>query len=506
MKNILKYVNLLLVVLLLASCDDYLDVNTDPNNPTEVTPDLVLPVAQKYTGEIISASDEGARRYQGLANLMMYNWSQSDGFNWYPDEFKYLVTPDFYDRLFEQSYYDALKQYHVLTELEDANFDYYKAIGMIMKTFHFQLLVDTWGDIPYSEALQRGGDATPAYDDAQTIYNDLIVQLTAAIALIDNAGATVVEPGADDAMFAGDMDMWKAFANSVKLRILTRQMSMGTRDAYIQTELTAIANEGSGFITSDVGINPGYLIEAGKQNPFWNLYGWDEGGTIGMSNNATCASDYLIDYLTLTGDPRIDYIYEEPATGHLGVVQGLLEYDSPIVDAFIPANVSNLGPGILKSGDQDVVIYTLAECHFNIAEAVERGFTGLTGTAQANYEAGIQASFDYLEAGSAAIYFAQSLNNVSWTSSADHIEAIITQKWIATNSITAEQSWFDYSRTGFPSPAAFGTYSAGLPISELASTTDRPVRLNWPASEISSNGENVPTQPDAFTAKIFWGL
>jgi hypothetical protein len=76
------------------------------------------------------------------------------------------------------------------------------------------------------------------------------------------------------------------------------------------------------------------------------------------------------------------------------------------------------------------------------------------------------------------------------------LEAIITEKWVALNGINAEQTWFDYSRTGFPS---------GLPISALASTPDRPVRLFYPSSELSGNTVNVPTQKDAFTAKIFWG-
>jgi hypothetical protein len=502
MKNIFKYINLLLVVLLLASCDDYLDVNTDPNNPTEVTPDLVLPTAQKYTGEIISASDEGARRYQGLANLFMYNWSQSDGFNWYPEEFKYLVTTSFYTRIFEQSYYDALKQYQVLVEYEDANYDYYKAIGMIMKAFHFQLLVDTYGDIPYSEALLRGGNATPVYDDAATIYADLIDQLTAAIDLINNADmATIMKVGADDAMFAGDMTAWKQFANSVKLRILTRVSGMASPPVNISDAFATIAAEGSGYITADVGVNPGYVAEEGKQNPFWNLYGEDPAGTVEMSNNATCATDYVLGYLENTNDPRIDFIYEEPDDGHLGVVQGLLNYDDPIVDQYVPEKVSNLGPGILKGADQDVVIYTLAECYFNLAEVIERGF--VSGNAEVNYNNGIQASFDYLGAGSAAAYYGQATPNVGYGSS-DPIEAIITQKWIATNSITAEQSWFDYNRTGYPDPAGFGSFDPGLPVSLLASTADRPVRLYYPASEISSNGANVPTQPNAFTAKIFW--
>ncbi|MCK5169314.1 MAG: SusD/RagB family nutrient-binding outer membrane lipoprotein, partial [Bacteroidales bacterium] len=213
-------------------------------------------------------------------------------------------------------------------------------------------------------------------------------------------------------------------------------------------------------------------------------------------------------YLQNTGDPRIDYIYEEPATtiGHLGVVQGLLAYDTPTPGWAVPENVSNLGTGILKGPDQDVVIYSLAECYFNLAEAAINSF--ITDNAQTLYESGIEASFDYLGAPGASAYYGQGLPNVGWTaSSSNQLEAIITQKWIATNSITAEQSWFDYSRTGYPSPAAFGIYPAGLPISLLADQSkDRPVRLFYPASEVSSNGANVPTQPDAFSAKIFWGL
>ena len=172
MKNILKHVTLLLVIILLASCsEDYLDVNVDPNNPCTVSPDLVLPVAQTYTANII----QGRRRVSTLGNMMMYNWSQADGFSWYNDEFNYLVTTSFYQGIFNDTYSSAMKQYQILEEL-DPEYDYYIAIAKIMQSFHFQILVDFYGDIPYSEALQRGAEATPVYDDAQTVYDDLIVE------------------------------------------------------------------------------------------------------------------------------------------------------------------------------------------------------------------------------------------------------------------------------------------------------------------------------------------
>jgi hypothetical protein len=227
----------------------------------------------------------------------------------------------------------------------------------------------------------------------------------------------------------------------------------------------------------------------------WNELGWDVGGTQTLSSKATCATPFVLDWLTAASDPRIDFIYEKPPTGHLGVIQGLDQYDSPIVDAFIPENVSNIGPGILKSGTMGANIFTLAEAYFLRAEAAVNG--DHTGDPRAYYEAGIDASFAYLGADGSSTYYSQTKPNVGWAASPDKIEAIITQKWIATNGITAEQSWFDYNRTGFPT---------GLPISAfmIGVVDDRPTRLFYPASEVSSNGENVPDQPDAFNSYVFW--
>jgi hypothetical protein len=386
-----------------------------------------------------------------------------------------------------------------LTTLQGDQYGNYVAIGNIMKAYHFNILVDTYGDIPYSEALKRGGNATPKYDNAQEVYTDLVVQLSAAIALIDatesNTKIKALVPGADDGIFKGDMLKWKQFANSIKLRMLTRQSGMAARAAYINTQLAAIAAEGSGYITKDVEVNIGYNASTNQQNPKWDAFGADVAGTPTNNNLATCASDYILAYLTSTSDPRLNFIYERPATGHLGVKQGLQNYDeTPLgVDGLVPAKVSNIGPGILKSAKQGAVLFTAAESYFDQAELDLKFKSG--ANAQALYELGIQASFTYLGAGSATTYFTQAKDLVNWNTSTNKLQAIITQKWIAVNGIDAIQSWFDYNRTGFPK---------NLPISALASTADRPVRLAYPASEVTSNGINLPAQPNVFTAKIFW--
>jgi hypothetical protein len=140
----------------------------------------------------------------------------------------------------------------------------------------------------------------------------------------------------------------------------------------------------------------------------------------------------------------------------------------------------------------DAPIFTGAEAWFLRAQAILSG--DLVGSAQTAYESGIEASFDYLGATGAATYYGQNIENVGWNASTNKLEAIITQKWIGLNGVDAIQSWFDYTKTGYPSD---------LPISALATTPERPVRLLYPASEITAN-PNVPSQSNAFSDKIFW--
>ncbi len=491
MKKLIIYIVPILILFSSISCDNYLDVNTDPNNPTEVTPDLVLPVGQWYTSYYYQR-DRGLNH---LGNMMMFNWGEAYGFSWYDEEFKYLVTSTFYDQLFDYAYSNPLKQYQVLSQLDESTYGSYKGIGMIMKAFHYQILVDLYGDIPYSEALLRGENPTPVYDDASAIYNDLLVQLTDAITVIKAAEESVenTPPADDDLMFGGNMNEWIKFANSIKIRILTRLSDV--RDAsFINDQLAVIDAEGSGYINNDVEIQPGFLVEVDKQNPYWDELGWGVDGTVTLSHDATIATQFVLDYLQGTNDPRLDLIYEQPETGHLGVNQGASNNDQGLGPDF----TSNIGPGHLKSATMPSVVYTLSELYFNLAELALEGFGGNPETF---YNSGVLASMDYLAPDSANnqqkvdLYLSQSVDNVNYANSDNKLEAILTQKWISTNGITAEQSWFDYSRTGLP---------AFVPVSEDATTDDRPVRLQYPASEVTGNTENIPAQPNAFTDKIFW--
>lgn len=504
-----KRISILLIVvgLLASSCDNFLDVNTDPNNPSIVTPDLVLPVGLNYTATYVQ-EDRGLNH---LGNMMMFTFGEANGFSWYDQEFRYAVNSTFYDDLFDDAYSSSLKQYHILENQPD-EYSYYQAIGMIMKAYHFQILVDLYGSIPYEDALNRGGNATPEYADPETVYDDLLVKLDDAVQKIDStaSASSAEEVGDDDTIFGGDMEQWAQFANTLKIRILTR-LSDAKDASFINDELSKIQN--GRYIEDDVNINPGYIAEEeDKQNPYWTDLGEDASGNQTLSYQATPATQFVIDFFTGTNDPRLDAIFEEPDDGHKGVNQGQDNNTS----ALAPDMVSNLklGGGILKSPTMGSTILTLAEHHLNLAELAQKNFN-VTGSAQNHFESGIEASFNYLNAtanpdSAAEAYYTSGTANTDWDASADKMDAIMTQKWLATMGITAEQAWFDYNRTSYPSAQPVGSASApetaptGFPISELASEDDRPVRLMYPQSEATRNSENLPDQPDVFEQKIFW--
>jgi hypothetical protein len=516
--------------LLVMSCEDFLDVNTDPNNPENVSPDLVLPVGLNYTSGYIG----GDRQLNHLGSMMMYSYGEAEGFDWYDAEFNYRLSGGFYAQMFQSPYTSSLKQYNVLTN-QPEQFGYYNAIGNIMKAYHYQILVDMYGSIPYSNALQRGSNVAPTYDDPQAVYDSLIVQLTDAINTIDqtNSMDNVAQVGVDDAVFGGDMNKWGAFANSIKIRILTRESDVKDA-AYINSELANIQNNGYGFITGNVGINPGYIaFESGKQNPYWNDFaiGFDE-----SSDNtylATPATQFVINFFQGLDDPRLDFIFETPSSGaHNGINQGAKELLAS-TDDLGPGGVSNFnlpssfdefnGPsnatlgedeGVLRGPEMATIIMTQAELQFNLAELALEGFN-VSGTPQSYYEAGITASFQYLglSASDASDYYTQSTENVSWTSSPNKMNAIHTQKWLGLFGLNMGQVWFDYNRTGYPNADPVGVSSSpiarapsGFPISLETNETDRPVRLLYPNSEASRNPENVPANSgiDPFTDYIFW--
>jgi len=520
MKNMKKITAIVLsgVMLLATSCSKYLDINDNPNAATSATPELILPQALTYSASIVSSfNNHGAQvggyaanagGYGGFGTAITYNFSSSDN-----------------SGLFTSSY-DLLEDYQsILNQTAgDANYSYHNAVARIMKSYHFQLLVDTYNDVPYTEALQGATKLTPAYTDAKLIYKDIASQIDSAFAAfaVGAANATVKPLGTADVMFAGNITKWKQFANTLKLRILVRGNG--------KTTFANSTFDAAGFLTADAMVNPGYTRDNGRQNPKWNTWGWSYTG--GSGNKAwmpTTFAKTFYDGIKLTDDGRgaaMYYQFPTTPTNQLGN-EGTAVVSSPEGTFWFPST-SRVGTaagnstGALKGPNAGLPLITAAESYFIQAEAALKGI--ITGTPATLFTNGITASFKYLymlpdgsysgnPTTDAAAYLVENdasplVNYSLATSDAQKLEAIITQKWIALNFVNSDQSWNDYRRTGYPkvisTAGATAIQTFASKVSESTRADKLPTRLLYPPSEGSYNSTNVPKGISPFSSLIFW--
>jgi hypothetical protein len=400
-----------------------------------------------------------------------------------------------YQLIWRENFITAENFDYIEKSSQDSKSQNYLAISKIMKAYIFHILVDCYGNVPYTEAFKAAeGILKPKYDDQKTIYEDLVKQLDKAIELITTASADALNPGNYDVMYKGDMSKWKKFAYSLKLRILIHQAGMAGRiDSYIKPAIgTATTDQ---FIGAGEGalVAPGYQKSDGKQNPFWEVFYKGDGSKQADALTYYFAGGDAIDFYTATNDPRIGKFFA-PYSG--------TKYGGNYFGAATLKNISvisPIGPGLLKSYDQPGVIMTDFESLFLQAEAVARGI--IAGDAKALYEAAVAQSFAYfgLTSAQAANYLAQGSADVNYDLATDKVKLIVTQKWASLNGITPYEIWTDYRRTGFPSFLHF----TEEPSKKNATP---PVRLLYPQTELQYNADAVAAQGtiDAFTSKIFW--
>ena len=227
MKLIKNLFYTIISITLLTSCDNYLDVNTSPNDPlaSQVSPGLVLPAAQNgsYSALVVSPSS--------LGNIMMNQWA-GDVTNFTSgntEEYFYTFSPTFYSIIWDRIYLVTDKLQAVINA-DSEEYVNYAAIAKIVKARNMQIIVDLYGDAPYSQAFLRGGNYQPGYDKDSDIYMALFSELGEAIGMINGATVSAENPGASDVMLGGDMDMWVKFANTLRLKLLVRASSSSNGD------------------------------------------------------------------------------------------------------------------------------------------------------------------------------------------------------------------------------------------------------------------------------------
>jgi len=491
-----------LIIGALSSCKkQLLDINTDPNNPTtaSASPDLVLSNALNTTAGIYNNSTNGNNNFV-WAGLWLGHISYSGNYAIATENISYNLTNSFAAGTWD-ALYDNNEDYDFVQKKGEATGNnFYRGIGMLMKAYNFQTLVDLYNNVAYSEALQGTAVSKPKYDAGKDVYADLAKKMDTAIALLKQSAHT---PISGAIMFGGDSIAsvkWVQFANTVKLRLLLRQSEVNAGDAKAQAGALSGGflgvNAAGVFVNATV--NPGYLNSAGKMNPFWGS-NVNTAGT--YQQTLYRAGQFAIDFMKANKDTFRLRSFYTPIGGISDT--SLSKYAGNYFgDQGVPnSGTSQIGSGVLKNYNQPAIIMLAAESYFLQAEAALRGW--IPGDPKTLFQSGVEASFAYLGLPKARAqeYYSQAGNKeTTWaatTNFQEQLALIIRQKWVAETWINESEPYNDYRRLHLPAdiPLSTSPYSTGI----------FPARLLYPQREINVNGENVAAQGNITPGtKVWW--
>lgn len=465
---------LLAVVSSLTACNkDLTEHNKDPKNPTEAKASTFLTNAQRRLASTMSSASVNLNIFR----LIVQHWQQTT----YPDESNYNlakrnVTDAIWNALYEQPLIDleAAKRLIPLQEKDEAVRKNQVAIADVLQVYANYYLVTTYGNIPYTEALNVD-NPFPKYDDASTVYNNLLSRLDADIAAINTASASF---GKADIIYNGNTGQWKKFANTLKLKMALTLADADDAKAKAAAEGAAA---GGVFTSNDDNALFQFLSSPPNTNPIWV-------DLVQSTRDDFVAGSTLVKAMTNLADPRIDDYFTKDANG------GYSGGDPGKGSDF--ASLSHVSTSI-TAPDYPGDLLDYAETEFLLAEAVERGYA-VGGTAKEHYDKAITASVLFWNgtAADAVTYLARPAVNYA-TAAGTWKQKIGTQKWIALHN-RGWDAWIEWRKFDYPQLTRAANAVSVIPL-----------RYPYPVSEQNINRKNYEKASqdiggDEVATKLFW--
>jgi len=521
------------VILGVASgCDDYFDINRDPNNPSEVTLGQLLTQSELT---MVNSLGIGSNGMSTPTSILVHQTVQRGSVDQY-----FVSGDDFQIQTSWQNLYSgSLEDFQAIIDqgLEEES-PQYVGIAQILMAYSYSMIVDMWGDVPFSEALDPQVALYPQYEADEAIYPILLELLNKGIAnLTLESGSS---PAADDLIYGGDLDKWKHLANTVKLKLLNQTRLV----ADVSTQVNALLAEDELLSDGeDFELGYGTSVAPDNRNPAF-VYEYT------LGNKVSYISPYFYEIMTnqselndvLDGivDPRVPYYWfkqlTDPADAQnateytdengfvsihfasTGVNQGWQQDRSQAVLGLYPiggryddgkggeVNTSGAttGPGTVAQRllPHFAALYTAAE--LVLTEP------GVTGDARALFQAAMVASFKKVNVIAADTdaplivkadvdnYIAKVLAKYDAATSTGKLELILTEKWIASFGFSVD-SYTDYRRTGFP--IMYDPNTDDLPYTGTSRLY--PVSMAYNTQSLTLN-QNAPAQKNVTTDRVFW--
>ncbi|MEW5845138.1 MAG: SusD/RagB family nutrient-binding outer membrane lipoprotein [Bacteroidota bacterium] len=456
MKKVTKTIQAIAVIvpLLLTSCE-IAEVNVNPNNPTEVPENVILPFAEESIARLMAGSG------QVMAGIFVQYY---EGIDNHPRQVQqYVVNEALYVEWDWNDYYDGpMININKMIEVAKANGNhYYTGIGNTLMALCLGNVTSLWGDVPYSEAF-NSSIKSPRFDSQKSIYETIQTLLDSAIVNF-NKSYNGEKPNADDIIFGGDIAKWKKVAYALKARyylhLTKRVVDLDFNPAQKALEACQYA---LGSTSDDMQFPYGY--SASEYNPF---YSFTRLGYIIPNINLTSL-------LSALNDPRKDYYYKKKF------------------------GVATLENSYFTSPNSPVFMITYHELKFIEAEARLR-LDANDPLAQAALQDAVRANLTKI----CGVELPQStIDNYVATNATlsgdfeNKLKTIIRQKYIAM--FASIETWTDYRRTGYPvlipNPNGDNPQNPGGAI---------PRRLAYPQTERLYN-KNFPTPLPTLQDRFWW--
>ena len=475
-----KYILLCTALLMFGACSDVSELNVDTKNPQNVPANSLVANATVSLFDLMSTPNVNRNNLR----LWAQHWAQVS----YSDESNYeLVERNVHGRTVSTMYATVIRDLREARNIVSANENLSSevkanqmAVIDVLEAVAFTIVVDIFGDMPYSEAFDPD-NVTPAYDDDASIYSAMISQLNNAISALGGSTGDI-----GDLIYGGDADAWKRFANSYKLRLAIRMADSDNAQAQSMAESAVssgvFASNADNFVIAYEGSTP-------NTNPLWE-------DLVQSGRSDFIAGNTLVDYMNSLNDPRRQFYFKQnvadPNTGDVIYVGGTVG----AVNSFT-AN-SQIG-SIMHDPTHPGTIMGYTEVLFLLADAAERGYN-VGSSAEDFYNAAVTNSIMEWGGGQtmADDYLGQA--DVAYsTAPGTWKEKIGLQKWIAM-----------YDQ-GLEAWTTFRLYDAPVMNVAEAAGTVPPNRYTYPVTEYSVNTTNVEAAAaamggDDLFSKVFWDV
>lgn len=479
------------------SCKKYFDINKDPDrlpSSTNLYPQLL-------TSAQVNLGFEGGSDLFRYTTLMVQHMSgQASQPNQTYEYDRYNITGSDQNNVWSGMFATTLSDLElIIKQSTAAGAPHYTGVAKILKAYEYLKAVDTWGDIPYTEAQQLDLNTSPKYDDDEAIYSAIINLLNEGITAV-NATTSLQSPGSNSVIYTGAWATvrtnWIKFANTLKLRVYLHYTKVNPTFAVNQMT-TLINSSGVQFMSSIAdGFQMRFYNAPSQKNPIEQFEV--------SRQNYLFASKFMVDMMNAKNDPRrATYFTQFPwnSGNYLGTKAG----DIPTVNysrihtflrgAATGTPTPNAQGGITATALSyagDVPIRMLPYCEYLFIRA-EAALRGAPGSAQQFFTDAITASMTEAGVSAADITTYLTANGTLSGSFDQQLRQIIEEKYIAMFGVTVEP-WTDWRRTGYP---VLTPHSNGV-------TTQIPRSFFYPQSEIDLNPNCPGQKPADLQSKVFW--